>query len=267
MSLAIKDRDVRKKIETFKEDITKEAEILINDFFPRKCLELDNLLKEDFMQLDKTEDIHQSLNIPVPDPIFLNHNNDKNNSHNTEGDPASKKRKITQELIVNDHGDATEVKGSKVFVFPAGMVTCNEKLKKIVKLLKPQIRTLIEKCNTVRMWVTLLIPKIEDGNNFGVSIQEETLSELRQVESETASYLDQVSKYFLTRAQIIAKAAKYPHVEDYRQFVIELDEKEFLSLRLIACELRNHYSTLHDMILKNIEKIKKPRNVNIDGMY
>lgn len=263
MSLNIKDKDVRKKIETFKDDITSEAESLVNDFFPRKCLELDAFLKEDFMQLDRTPEISEELNIPIPDPIFLNHN-EKNNSNN-EVDPASKKRKITQ--VINEHGDSSEVKGSKVFIFPDGMVPCNGKLKKIIKVLKPQIRTLIEKCNTVRMWVTLLIPKIEDGNNFGVSIQEETLSELRQVESETASFLDQVSKYFLTRGQIVAKAAKYPHVEDYRQFIIELDEKEFLSLRLIAAELRNHYSTLHDMILKNIEKIKKPRNVNIDGMY
>lgn len=30
----------------------------------------------------------------------------------------------------------------------------------------------------VKMWITLLIPRIEDGNNFGVSIQEETLSEV-----------------------------------------------------------------------------------------
>lgn len=29
--------------------------------------------------------------------------------------------------------------------------------------------------------------------------------------------------------------------DDYRQAVIELDEKEFTSLRLCCCELRNHY--------------------------
>lgn len=84
------------------------------------------------------------------------------------------------------------------------------------------------------MWVQLLIPRIEDGNNFGVSIQvmcphcklgatslglslfpwplvlllddvqitvftcsspqEETVAELRTVESEAASYLDQISR-------------------------------------------------------------------------
>ena len=56
-----------------------------------------------------------------------------------------------------------------------------------------------ERCATVRIWITLLIPKIEDGNNFGVGVQEDALAELRQVEAECATYLDQISRYFLTR--------------------------------------------------------------------
>ena len=59
------------------------------------------------MQLDRTPEISEDLNIPVPDPIFFNHN-DKNNT--SDDDPASKKRKITQ--VINEHGDSSEVKGS-----------------------------------------------------------------------------------------------------------------------------------------------------------
>ena len=58
---------------------------------------------------------------------------------------------------------------------------------------------ILERCATVRIWITLLIPKIEDGNNFGVGVQEDALAELRQVEAECATYLDQISRYFLTR--------------------------------------------------------------------
>ncbi|XP_035424295.1 proteasome activator complex subunit 3 isoform X1 [Cygnus atratus] len=119
----------------------------------------------------------------------------------------------------------------------------------------------------VKMWVQLLIPRIEDGNNFGVSIQEETVAELRTVESEAASYLDQISRYYITRAKLVSKIAKYPHVEDYRRTVTEIDEKEYISLRLIISELRNQYVTLHDMILKNIEKIKRPRSSNAETLY
>lgn len=45
------------------------------------------------------------------------------------------------------------------------------------------------------MWISFLIPKIEDGNNFGVSIQEDTLSEIQSVESEAAAFFDQISRW------------------------------------------------------------------------
>ena len=61
--------------------------------------------------------------------------------------------------------------GTKVVVFPNGPAKCNEFLKRVNEFLKPEIRTIVTKCNTVRMWVTHSIPKIEDGNNFGVQIQ------------------------------------------------------------------------------------------------
>ena len=73
-----------------------------------------------------------------------------------------------------------------------------------------------------------MIPKIEDGNNFGVSIQEDTLAEIQSVESEAAAFFDQISRYFVSRAKVVSKVAKYPHIEDYRRAVVELDEKEFL---------------------------------------
>jgi proteasome activator subunit 3 (PA28 gamma) len=74
------------------------------------------------------------------------------------------------------------------------------------------------------------------------------LAEIRTVEGEAAAYFDQMSRYFLSRAKTVAKVAKYPHVEDYRRTIQEIDEKEFLSLRLVVAELRNHYATLHDMV-------------------
>ena len=64
----------------------------------------------------------------------------------------------------------------------------------------------------VKMSITYMVPKIEDGNNFGVSIQEDALAETRQVESDAATYLDQMSRYYSTRAKICSKVAKYPHL-------------------------------------------------------
>ena len=57
------------------------------------------------------------------------------------------------------------------------------------------------------MWVSFLIPKIEDGNNFGVSIQEDTLAEIRVVESEAAAFYDQIGRYYSSRGKIVSKVS------------------------------------------------------------
>ena len=159
-----------------------------------------------------------------------------------------------------------DIKGSRVMSFPDGAVICSPVVTELFDLAKPYIRDLLDQSNKIKMWIAYQIPKIEDGNNFGVSIQEDILAEARQVETEVATYLDQISQYYLTR-KIMSKVAKYPHIDDYKRTITELDEKEFLNMRLVFCELRNHYASLHDMIIKNYDKIVKPRNTHTDNMY
>uniref|UniRef100_A0AAY4DE57 Proteasome activator complex subunit 3 n=1 Tax=Denticeps clupeoides TaxID=299321 RepID=A0AAY4DE57_9TELE len=230
------------------------AENLVASFFPQKLLELDSLLKEPILHIHDLKEIHSEIDLTVPDPVLLT------NSH----DGVEVVRPTYSCRGSFEHGPC---ESTKVFVMPGGMLKSNGQLVDLIERVKPEIRTLIEKCNTVKMWVQLLIPRIEDGNNFGVSIQEETVAELRTVEGEAASYLDQISRYYITRAKLVSKIAKYPHVEDYRRTVTEIDEKEYISLKIIVSELRNQYVTLHDMILKNIEKIKRPRSSNTDALY
>lgn len=254
-SLLKVDKELKTKVDAFRERITSEAEELVASFFPKKLLELDQFLKEPALNIKELKEIHSDISLSVPDPILLSDLHDGLDTQN------AKKRKL------DECAGEDKVGGTKVFVMPGGMMKCNGKLLDLIERVKPEIRTLIEKCNTVKMWVQLLIPRIEDGNNFGVSIQEETVAELRAVEGEAASYLDQISRYYITRAKLVSKIAKYPHVEDYRRTVSEIDEKEYISLKIIVSELRNQYVTLHDMILKNIEKIKRPRNSNADALY
>lgn len=45
--------------------------------------------------------------------------------------------------------------------------------------------------------------------------QEDVVAEARQVESEASSYLDQISRYYLQRARILSKIAKYPHIVSF----------------------------------------------------
>lgn len=116
--------------------------------------------------------------------------------------------------------------------------------------------------NTVKMWIQLNIPRIEDGNNFGVNVQEETVAELGRAEETAFTAFENMTKYFITRAKLVTKCLKYPVLPDYQTAVCELDQKEFINIRLTLLDVRNNYSVLYDMILKNLEKIKNPRSAD-----
>jgi len=249
--------DTKSSIEDFKEKCKAEGEALVKNVFPTKFQELQGLLESSKFQLSRVSGIAVELNIPCPDPVLVN-------NHISGGEPQAKKKRLNDSDL---DGVLNHVQGSKVMLLPNGPAECNTNLVELIDVIKPHIVGLIDHANKIKMWITYMVPRIEDGNNFGVSIQEETLAEARQVESEAATYLDQISRYFMTRGKIVAKVAKYPHVTDIRRTVQELDEKEFISLRLIVHELRNNYVSLHDMIMKNLDKIKKPRNSNAEAMY
>jgi len=238
------------KLEEWKNGWKTDAEKLVVESFPSKVLEIDAVICSAKFQLKRLPEFQVDINVPIPDSKVALEN----------CSTVNKKRKL-------DDMDDVAMEGTKVVAFVNGVVPSNKHIMELINVVKPIVREVVESVNKLKMWILFLIPRIEDGNNFGVSIQEDTLAEVRTVESEAASFLDQISRYLLTRGKIVTKIAKYPHVEDYRRAIEDLDEKEFLNLRLVLMEVRNHYSTLHDMIMKNFEKIKKPRNSNAEHLY
>ena len=54
--------------------------------------------------------------------------------------------------------------------------------------------------------------------------QEDIMAEARQVEADAATYLDQISRYFITRGKIISKIAKYPHVVSFGETKCQLSQ-------------------------------------------
>jgi len=253
--------DAVTRLSDYKESLKSKAETLVKKEFPQRIMELEELIGTPSFKLSPSIKVERPVNIPIPKVMP-----DENGETGPETRKQSeKKRKMTEEAPTGD--DLSQVSGSKVILLPNGVSPCNSIVAQMISQIKPKIVELVEAANLLKMWVTFLIPRIEDGNNFGVSVQEDTLGEIRQVESDGCSYLDAISSYHLNRGKVVTKIAKYPHVEDFRQTVVELDEKQALSIRLIAVELKNHYAVLHDVICKNWDKIKKPRSVNHDAMY
>lgn len=54
----------------------------------------------------------------------------------------------------------------------------HERLVEIMRLYKRELIEFSDMVTVVKLWIQLNVPRIEDGDNFGVEIQEETLGEL-----------------------------------------------------------------------------------------
>ncbi|KAK2855358.1 hypothetical protein Q7C36_007227 [Tachysurus vachellii] len=230
----------KKQVDGFTKKLTREAEQLISVFFPQKIAEMDNLLQVSLV-LEDLSALRAPLEIPIPDPA-----------------KEELKRKKKEEKKAKE-GKKSEDKEDEEAGPPCGPIASNEKVENLIKVIKPHIQTLKENLNTVSMWVQLQVPRIEDGNNFGVSVQEKVFELLTNTRTKIEGFQTQITKYYSERGDAVAKASKTPHVGDYRQLVHELDQHQYRELRIVVLEIRNTYAVLFDVITKNYDKIKKPR--------
>jgi len=235
--------ELRNKVKEFRANTAKNALQLVHINMPQKLLHLNNMLKT-------TKEFNLKLDqVPVL-PLGDSDSSTTTTTTLSESASSAKKKRRHKE---DDKEDAKR---------HDGLIPANKFIVDLLVPLKQEILELIETLNAIKMWIQLNIPRIEDGNNFGVSIQEETVNELSRSEEAGFAVLETMTKYYVTRAKLVSKILKYPDVEDYRRSVLELDEKEYINLRLCLLDLRNNYASLYDMITKNLEKLKTPRSSN-----
>ncbi|KAM9329917.1 proteasome activator complex subunit 1 [Gastrophryne carolinensis] len=224
------------KVKGFQGHFSKEANELISVGLPQKIGELDKLIASPELNVSDLTTLKAELDIPVPDP-------EKEKAKEKEKKEKDEKKK-----------DDDEEKGP-----PCGPIACNEKITSLQRNIKKEIQELKENLNMVSLWLQLQIPQIEDGNNFGVAVQEKVFELMTSLRTKVDATQTQISKYLSDRGDAVAKAAKSPHVGDYRALVQQLDESQYSDLRITALEIRNFYATLYDVIYKNYSKIKRPR--------
>lgn len=138
--------------------------------------------------------------------------------------------------IENELDELKELKLNKneeVEVIPANSVLVN-----LVTKIRNAVVKSLDMISCIKMWIQLKIPKIEDGNNFGVGIQEECVDECNKAEDMSFSMLEHTSKIFPARGELITKVIKHPQIRDYYQSVIEYDQMEYTNLKLGLVDLR-----------------------------
>ena len=245
------------EVESFKEKIKKEAEELVLKKFPQKILDLNVLMNsEKFSPNSRVKPFE--INISIPNPKS-NQNPQKPSNDSKVGNQTKIK-----ELVV-DEDDLIIV---KPLLFPDGRVESHKQFIEMVDELKPRMIELTEDIILLKLAVSLMVPKIEDGNNFGVEIQTETITALSHIEIEVLKCFDKFGDYFEERGDLLIKVAKYPHNRDFRISVEELDQRFHLYLCLTMSDIYNHYVSCHDLVTKNLNKIKNPRTQdNRDFLY
>uniref|UniRef100_A0A6U5BLX5 Proteasome activator PA28 C-terminal domain-containing protein n=1 Tax=Hemiselmis andersenii TaxID=464988 RepID=A0A6U5BLX5_HEMAN len=234
---------LKKEVGDLKTRIAGEAQKIVHEFFPAKVIELTKMIEED--------------------PLWQ-YPDEKNCPNEVIAEEPSKKRKLA---------GGEETPGSALKKVGGGMGTKVEDLLKseavcevndfVVSqqnLLKKEIQICLSHVTKVKIWIQLNIPKVEDGNNFGVSVQEETVNELSRAEDTSFALLDSMNKYFMTRAKLVSRVVKYPGLRDYTVSVQEIDRKERINMSLSLNDLRNNYAIMYDTITKNLEKINNPRS-------
>uniref|UniRef100_A0A8C2C4S5 Proteasome activator complex subunit 2 n=1 Tax=Cyprinus carpio TaxID=7962 RepID=A0A8C2C4S5_CYPCA len=215
------------KIENYRQSLYKQAEDLFSNHIPQKISQLDNLLKGDEFSITDLSSLHAPLDIPIPDPPA------------PEDEVAPK----------------------------CGFIKGNDRIVKLLDIVKPEIMALKETCITVSCWISHLIPKIEDGNDFGVAIQEKILERITAVKTKVEGFQTNINKYFSERGDAVAKASKDTHVMDYRSLVHEKDEAAYSEIRVIVLDIRGFYAELYDVISKNLEKVTNPKGEEKPSMY
>lgn len=276
--LEVKGKDLQDSFETFRKDVTKRALQILTEAIPRKIRYLDSF------QLSESVDDTSGSSLDMsdfPDMDFyrvanLDIRNDPENevkpfssTSNGQNNMSTPNESCVQ---LNEYGKRVKTDTlTKVsfklpeYIYLGGKLT-NPAINQRIERISRESYDLLEIVTSVRLWVHLNIPKIEDGNNFGVAIQEEAVSILNHIEEIAYTMRDFASKYYMQRAKLVTKILKYPNVEDYRFTLRALDEKHWFHMKFSEAEARNNYTIIFDMMQKNWQKVIKPRTTDGNSM-
>ncbi|EZG54456.1 proteasome activator complex subunit 3 [Gregarina niphandrodes] len=247
------DPGLQANYERFKEEVTKKALQVLQEIIPRKMKEFDDVMPisaepmslmnvQDFPADDEMYRIPNIILLSEKDACVKNENGKRLRTESVETQPG-----VVMKL--------------PEYIYDAKALS-NSVIMKRIERMKTESAELLELVASVKLWIQLNIPRIEDGNNFGVAIQEDVIHELSRVEEAAFNLRDSASKYFLQRAKLITKIIKYPNVEDYRNTLKELDEKQWFQMKVTDMDTRNNYAIIYDMLYKNWHKVVRPRTTD-----
>eukprot|EP01083_Nonionella_stella_P184343 668954_1 len=256
-------KDTNDALKGFKSEIIGSTEKIIKEYLPIKIVELSELFEEISTKQTRTEKIkYDGSSIE----------NVENNSQkaiamtNHKDAKKTKKKKRTFNDAFDDKDNANQ--NQDIHLKNNKFCAQNEEIERLTTLVKGEVEELIDYLDQIALFINLHVPKIEDGNNFGVQIQEQMKGMVTSGQLSAQDFLRNIPKVHTLRAKLISKIMKYPNLMDYQKAIIEVDYKQMLMLKHCVRDLRNNYWILWDVLNKNWDKIIKPKGEkNTFSMY
>jgi len=81
----------------------------------------------------------------------------------------------------------------------------NEPVSKAVSVTIDEISSVSQDARALEVFLNLHIPKMEDGNNFGVTVQLSMLKQLSEIQESAGKAIDELSGYYNARAESLSK--------------------------------------------------------------
>ena len=73
----------------------------------------------------------------------------------------------------------------------------------MLRYLNDEMAKVSQMVTAIKLWISLKVPRIEDGNNFGVSVQEEYIASLQGMEGSISTIISSISSYLSDRGVLL----------------------------------------------------------------
>jgi len=123
--------------------------------------------------------------------------------------------------------------------------------------LRRHIDVILDWITTIQQWIQSGMTKNKNigGADIQTEIQNSMLEELAVAEQQLAAHKEIMAAYYISRAAVLEKYVQNPQFEDYRNFLVDEDEKQFVQLRSIVISMRNTTVNLFDGLTKESDTI------------
>ena len=134
----------------------------------------------------------------------------------------------------------------------------NKEIDERLAILGNKVAVFVTDIRSAKLWISLRVPPISDGNNSGAEVQNYVLGELKAMREAATAMLDAGKDYQWQRALGLEKTIAST-IPNFAAYIVELDVKAYNATYYSLIDLRSFYVKAMLLFEKNSPKLMDPR--------